>query len=109
MKDTKIDQFKVLKDEYHANDIQLVIRCFENNTLLLNGAIFYSNILSGGNLISVNYLSYVSLYLFLVPKKKSGQCDLNISIRYPSKNKISFDYSNLYQIACSTKVCIKIN
>jgi len=64
MKDTKTDKFIVLKNEYHANDIQLVIRCFENDTLLLNGTIFYSNILSGGNLISVNYLSYVSLLMF---------------------------------------------
>ncbi len=69
MKDTMTSKFKVLKDKYNANDIQLVIRCFENDTLLLNGAIFYSNLLSGGNLIPVNYFSYVSLLIFSIKER----------------------------------------
>jgi len=56
--DTMIDDPKELNDKYNFKHIQLAIRCFQNDRLLLNGTIFYSNLLFGGNLISVYYLSY---------------------------------------------------
>jgi len=53
-----IDGPKELNDKYNCKHIQLAIRCFQNDRLLLNGTIFYSNLLFGGNLTSVYYLSY---------------------------------------------------
>jgi hypothetical protein len=100
---TMIESRKQLSEEYNFTKIKLAIRCFQNETLLLDGYVFYSNLLSGINLI---YLLIIDHYLFLASKKLSNQYSLQISTIYPCQKTISFNDNKQCPMGFLTKVCI---
>ncbi len=101
--DTKITGQKVLKESYKLEKLQLAIRAIKDKRLISNKAILYSNLLFGGNLISINHSSV----LILSVAKQSVPDPPNTSASKPCRTAISFDCNNRCQMTFPVEVCIR--
>ena len=101
--DTKIAGQKALKEAYKLEKLQLAIRAIKDKRLISNRAILYSNLLFGGNLMSINHSS-----VLILPVAKPPVPDpLNTSTTKPCRTSISFDRNNRYQMRFRVEVCIR--